>query len=324
MTIDTNPQQSILALAEAATDAATKEKLQSLASADSYTTEVSRKRVSVLDLLERHPSIQLPFSSFLALLPPMRVRQYSISSSPLWNPGHVTLTYSVLESPALANPANKHIGVATSYLAGLEVGDKLNVSVRPSHSAFHLPVNPEKTPVVMIAAGSGLAPFRGFVQERAAQVASGRDLAPAVLFFGCRDPEQDDIYRAELDRWEKMGAVSVRRAYSRVEHEGDEGEESKGCKYVQDRLWVDREELCDLWDRGAKVYVCGSRGLGEGVKDTVVRIAVERRRRDGKGGKVAVAVGEGEGEGEGVSAEERALKWFESIRNERYATDVFD
>jgi len=313
LTIDTNPQQSILALAEAATDAATKEKLQSLASADSYTTEVSRKRVSVLDLLEQHPSIQLPFSSFLALLPPMRVRQYSISSSPLWNPGHVTLTYSVLESPALANPANKHIGVATSYLAGLEVGDKLNVSVRPSHSAFHLPVNPEKTPVVMIAAGSGLAPFRGFVQERAAQVASGRDLAPAVLFFGCRDPKQDDIYRAELDRWERMGAVSVRRAYSRVD---GINEESKGCKYVQDRLWVDREELCELWDRGAKVYVCGSRGLGEGVKDVVVRIAVERRRRrDGEG--------EQEGEG-GVSPEERALKWFESIRNERYATDVFD
>ncbi len=149
----------------------------------------------------------------------MRVRQYSISSSPLWHPTHVTITYSVLDAPSFSNPDQQHMGVATSYLASLAPGDKLNVSIRPSHSAFHLPIEPAKTPIICVAAGSGLAPFRGFVQERAAQIAAGRDLAPALLFFGCRGPAVDDLYRSEFDKWAAMGAVDVRRAYSRTDLE---------------------------------------------------------------------------------------------------------
>ncbi|KAK3938330.1 putative bifunctional P-450:NADPH-P450 reductase [Diplogelasinospora grovesii] len=293
-------KRSILALSEAAKDSATKESLQNIAGA-AYTTEVSRKRVSILDLLEKFPSVALPFGSFLALLPPMRVRQYSISSSPLWNPNHVTLTYSLLEAPALSNPEQKHVGVATSYLASLTAGDKLNVSVRPSHTAFHLPLEAEKTPIICIAAGTGLAPFKGFIQERAAQIGAGRNLAPAILFFGCRG-KADDLYRGEFDRWEKMGAVDVRRAYSR-----EDAEEACGCKHVDDRLWHDRKDVLELWDRGAKVYVCGSREVGESVKKVVVRIGLESQKSSGK-----------------EPNEEKALKWFESIRNERYATDVFD
>ena len=227
----------------------------------------------------------------------------------------------------MSNPAHKHVGVATSYLASLEVGDKLNVSVRPSHKAFHLPVDADKTPVIMVAAGSGVAPFRGFVQERAAQIAAGRTLAPAVLFYGSRHPEQDDLYRSEFDKWEAMGAVSVRRAYSRFS-DSEEGE-AKGCKYVHDGIWLDRLELITLWDKGAKVYVCGSREVGESVKKTVVSIVVERQKR------IVEAREKGELEGlpelvEGLRledievSEERALKWFEGVRNERYATDVFD
>ncbi|KAK3398875.1 putative bifunctional P-450:NADPH-P450 reductase [Sordaria brevicollis] len=268
-------RKNILALAESATDdPAIQSHLRQLAGPD-YTQEITSRRVSILDLLETYPSIPLPFSTFLALLPPMRVRQYSISSSPLWNPSHVTLTYSLLETPSLSQPSKKHMGVATSYLSSLLPGDKLNVSVRPSHKAFHLPVDADKTPLIMVAAGSGLAPFRGFVQERAAQIAAGRSLAPAVLFYGCRHPEQDDLYRDEFDRWEEMGAVSVRRAFSRVPDHPD----SQGCRYVGDRIWHDREELTGLWDRGAKVFVCGSREVGEGVKRVVVRIAVERQGR---------------------------------------------
>ncbi|KAK3338569.1 putative bifunctional P-450:NADPH-P450 reductase [Neurospora tetraspora] len=322
-------KKNILALAEAADDAETKATLRQLAGPD-YTEKITSRRVSILDLLEQFPAIPLPFSSFLSLLPPMRVRQYSISSSPLWNRSHVTLTYSILETPSLSNPDKKHLGVATSYLASLEAGDKLNVSVRPSHKAFHLPVDADKTPLIMVAAGSGLAPFRGFVQERAAQIAAGRSLAPAVLFYGCRHPDQDDLYRDEFDKWESIGAVSVRRAFSRC----PDSEETKGCKYVGDRIWEDREELAGLWDRGAKVYVCGSREVGESVKKVVVRIAVERQkmiveaREKGELEKL-------EGLVEGLKlhglkveevevSEERALKWFEGVRNERYATDVFD
>ena len=244
----------------------------------------------------------------------MRVRQYSVSSSPLWDPSRVTITYSVLEAPSLANPETQHVGVATSYLASLAPGDKLNVSIRPSHSAFHLPVEPAKTPVICIAAGSGLAPFRGFVQERAAQIGAGRTLAPALLFYGCRSATTDDLYREEFDRWAAMGAVDVRRAYSQAALDKPEASDASGCRHVDDRMWHDREELQELWDKGARVYVCGSRQVGEGVKNVVIRIAL-----DGKS--------KGEGKTEGKTEEERkasVLQWFDSVRNVRYATDVFD
>ncbi|KAK5007552.1 hypothetical protein LTR28_005140 [Elasticomyces elasticus] len=181
-------KRGITTLADACKDGATKSELTKLAG-DTFADEISKKRVSLLDLLDRYPDIELPLGSFIASLPPMRVRQYSISCSPLWNPKHVTLTYAVLNQPSLSGR------------------------------------DPENVPVIMAAAGTGLAPFRGFIQERAAQIGAGRTLAPAVLFLGCRDPDKDELYRAELDKWEKMGAVDIKRAYSR-KSEASNGEYS--------------------------------------------------------------------------------------------------
>ena len=285
--------------------------------------------MSVLDLVERFPSVALPFSTFLSLLPPMRVRQYSIASSPLGNPSVSALAYSVLAGPALADPRRNHAGVASSYLASLIPGDKVRVAVRRAHAAFRLPSfadgdidekpqedqeQPERTPIIMVAAGAGLAPFRGFVQERAARIAAGQQLAPAMLFFGCRSPHADNLYRDELDRWEAMGAVTVRRAFSRVDRTDEAAvADACGCKHVQDRLWHDRDELMKLWDQGAKMYVCGSRAIGESVKMVVLRIAVEKQR-------LRVERGESDEEPD----EEAAVRWFDSLRNKRYAVDLFD
>jgi len=205
------------------------------------------------------------------------------------------LTYSLLDKPSLSG-SGQHIGVATSYLASLAAGDKLHVAVRRSHAAFHLPRDAEKTPVICIGAGTGLAPFRGFIQERAAMLGAGRQLAPALLFLGCRDPEVDALYAEELARWQGMGAVDVRHAYSRAT------ERSEGCRYVQDRLYHDKEDVFELWMMGAKVYICGGREVGVGVEDVCVKLAAEGGDRD----------------------EAAARKWWEGIRNERYATDVFD
>ena len=170
------------------------------------------------------------------------------------------------------------------------------MAVRPSHASFGLPANPEETPIICIAAGTGIAPFRAFIQERAAMAAGGRALAPALLFFGCRS-EEDDLYRDEFDAWEKLGAVEVRRAYSRV------GEK----KHVQDRLWEEREEIKPLWKRGAKVFVCGSRGVADGVRDVTMKIRREEAEKKGL-----------------EEDEEETTRWFESLRNIRYVTDVFD
>ncbi|KAI1129854.1 bifunctional P-450:NADPH-P450 reductase [Nemania abortiva] len=291
-------KRNILALAETAADQADKDALKKFATED-Y-AEVLDKRISVLDLLEKFPALELPLGMFLAMLPPMRVRQYSISSSPLWNPSHVTLTFAVLEAPSKSGQGT-HVGVASSYLDSLEPGDKLHVAVRQSHAAFHLPQNPESTPVICIAAGTGISPFRGFMQERAEMISAGRKLAPALLLVGCRRPGRDDLYAEEFARWEAAGAVTVKRAYSRAT------EKSNGAKYVQDLIATHKDEVVPLWEQNARLYICGSRAIGEGVKAEVIKLVVSKQKERGS-----------------ESTEETVKEWWEGLRNVRYATDVFD
>lgn len=132
-------------------------------------------------------------------------------------------------------------------------------------------------------------------------IASGRNLAPALLFFGCKGPRLDDLYREELDAWEKLGAVTVRRAYSQSP------ELSEGCSHVQDRIWHHRNDVIDLWEKNAKLLVCGSRGVSNSVKGALVKLMVEMEK--GKGIELS---------------EEDAEEKVESFRNVRYLTDVFD
>jgi cytochrome P450 / NADPH-cytochrome P450 reductase len=166
------------------------------------------------------------------------------------------------------------------------------VSLRPKHNVKVFLFTDRET---------GLAPFRGFIQERAAQIGAGRVLAPALLFFGCHSGDTDDLYADELAKWEKMGAVDIRRAYSRAP------DQTGSCKHAQDRMWADRKEVIDLWERGGKVFVCGSSELGEGVRDVSLRMVRERHQ---------------EKTNEELSIE-RAEAWFDRIRNDRFATDVF-
>ncbi|KAG9252258.1 cytochrome P450 [Emericellopsis atlantica] len=288
-------KRNILAIAEYVADGSVKSTLEHMAGAG-YDQEVKAKRLSALAILERFTEVDLPIGVFLSMLPPMRVRQYSISSSPLWKPNHATVTYTVLNKPSLSGEG-AHIGVATSYLASLMENDTLHVAIRPSHAAFSMPSNPETTPAIYIAAGSGLAPFRGFTQERAAMLAAGRKLAPAMFFFGCRAPDNDDLYRDEFDAWEKMGAVSVYRSYSRAP------DQSEGAKHVDDIMQVHKDKLIDLWRQGAKVYVCGSRGVSESVRLAIMKLKMEK---------------------DGSEDEEGTKEWFESQRNVRYVADIFD
>ncbi len=195
---------------------------------NSHAELVVAPRLSLLDILEENRDIKLPFGSFLAMLPSMRVRQYSISSSPLWNASNVTLTVSVLQADPISGKREPFLGVASNFLANLRPGDKVQMAVRPSNAAFHLPTDP-KTPLVLFAAGSGLAPMRGFLQERALQKKGGRDVGEALLFFGCRNPKEDFLYSdSDLKEWEELGVVKVRPAFSRA------SAESLGCKYVQE------------------------------------------------------------------------------------------
>ena len=160
----------------------------------------------------------------------------------------------------------------------------------------------------MFCAGTGLAPFRGFVQQRAellkASVAGGKpvSLAPAMLFVGCRSATRDRLYADEIDEWAKAGAVDVRYAFSReAEHPM-----AKGCRYVQERMLKDKEDVYEMWGRGAKVYVCGSPALAESVREAAKVLVKERW--EAKGREVE---------------EEMLRKWFQEKRGERFVTDVF-
>ncbi|MEM9775704.1 MAG: cytochrome P450, partial [Chloroflexota bacterium] len=154
------------ALVELATDAS-QDELNRLTAEEIYQTELLAKRVSLLDVLERFPTLELPLATFLGMLPPLRPRQYSISSSPLWNPNHCTLTVAVVDAPSWSGQG-RLLGTASNYLAEAVEGMQISVMVKPSNVAFHPPQDPT-LPMVMVCAGSGLAPFRGFIQDRAEQ-----------------------------------------------------------------------------------------------------------------------------------------------------------
>lgn len=224
----------------------TKVNLQKMA--DNYKESIMDRRVSVLDLLCDHPSLNISLSAFLNMVPAMRVRQYSISSSPLWNPTHVTLTVSVLNAPSLSGSGERFLGVGSNFLASLQPGDLVQVMVRPSAAVFSLPAD-VSTPIVLFCAGTGLAPMRGFIQERAMQIKSGRkDVGKALLFYGCRYPDKDYLYSdSDLKEWIKIGAVDVRPSFSRAM------DQSEGCRYVQDRILKDAADIKSLYAKGAKV-----------------------------------------------------------------------
>ncbi|KAF7367846.1 Fatty acid hydroxylase [Mycena sanguinolenta] len=281
-------------LAEAATQDSTRAYIEELKA--SYSEAVQAKRLSILRILELRDDIDLPLGSFLQMLPAMRVRQYSISSSPLWNPSHITITISVLESPSKNEDGENFLGVASNYLATLRPGDRVQMAVRPSVAAFHPPSDPQ-TPVVMFCAGSGLAPMRGFIQERAIQKASGRDVGKMLLFFGCRSPDQDFLYHnTDLAEWIQLGVVDVRPTFSRSV------EDSGGCKYVQDRILKDRADIFDAYRQNAAFFTCGSANVAKGIKASLVEIIKQA---------------------DSTNTEDATVK-FERILKGRYATDIFD
>ncbi|KAJ6505385.1 fatty acid hydroxylase [Mycena sanguinolenta] len=281
-------------LAEAATQDSTRAYIEELKA--SYSESVQAKRLSILRILELRDDIDLPLASFLQMLPAMRVRQYSISSSPLWNPSHITITVSVLESLSKDEDGENFLGVASNYLATLRPGDRVQMAVRPSAAAFHPPSDPQ-TPVVMFCAGSGLAPMRGFIQERAIQRASGRDVGKMLLFFGCRSPEQDFLYHStDLAEWIRLGVVDVRPTFSRSV------EDSAGCKYVQDRILKDRADIVDAYRQNAAFFTCGSANAAKGIKASLVEIIKHA---------------------DSTNTEDATVK-FEKILKGRYATDIFD
>src|SRR6478735_5842404 len=232
-----------------------------------YQAEVLKKRSSVLDLLETYPSCKLSLGELLELLPAMRVRQYSISSSPRANPSRCTVTVAAVQAPAWSGRGEFH-GTCSSFLARLLPEDQGPIAIRTPNVPFHPPAL-NSTPVVMICAGTGLAPFRGFLQERALRHAHGEPAGPALLFFGCDHPDVDLLYRDELENWERQGIVTLYPAFFRK----PEGE----VTFVQHRVWREREKIRELYRQGAIFFLCGDgQYMAPAVREALAKIYQEK------------------------------------------------
>jgi cytochrome P450 / NADPH-cytochrome P450 reductase len=234
------------------------------ASQTRFRNEVLARGRSLLDLLEDYPACAMPFEVFLDRLPPLRPRYYSISSSPLVSPEMCSVTTGVLRGPARSGIGDFN-GVCSTYLESNAPNSTVFAFVREPTIAFRPPEDPQR-PMIMIGAGTGLAPFRGFLQERAAQRAEGTAVATSLLFFGCRTSAEDYLYEDELRRYEADGVVKVDAVFSR------EGDSQR--RYVQDAIVQRADEVWDLIDnQNANIYVCGNAStMAPGVRTALIQV----------------------------------------------------
>ncbi|KAI9033750.1 cytochrome P450 [Phycomyces nitens] len=234
---------------------------------DPYPAFIEKHR-TLLDLQKAYPQVNsLDLGQFLAAVGFMHPRRYSIASSPLVHPKEAHIVVGLVDD--LVNGSH-YYGLTSSYLYRSN-GIFIRASLKSSKNIFELPADPT-VPIIMIAAGTGLAPFRGFLQERAFQHSQGVKIGSCTLFFGCRHPEQDYIFSDELEQYEKDGILSkFYISFSR-------NTRPTAVKYVQHQLLVHSSEIWDLVvptgdSKPANVYVCGSGAMSREIRRTFYTMA---------------------------------------------------
>ena len=141
--------------------------------------------------------------------------------------------------------------MASNHLASIAAGTQIRARVDTARQAFRAGADPAKN-VILVSAGTGVAPFRGFLGDRLAAKKDGAPYSPALCFFGVRDPNVDYIFREQFEAAEGEGVVRMRPAFSRAAQDG--------VRYVQDRIAAEADEVWELLGDAAKdthVYVCG-------------------------------------------------------------------
>ncbi|RYP26120.1 hypothetical protein DL767_008160 [Monosporascus sp. MG133] len=234
----------------------------------------------------------VPFSAFIEGLTKLQPRYYSISSSSLVQPKKISIT-AVVENQVIPGRQDPFKGVATNYLFALKqkqngdpdpepfgltyeiMGprnkyDGIHVPVHVRHSNFKLPSDPSK-PVILVGPGTGVAPMRGFVQERAKQAKSGQNVGRTLLFFGCRKRSEDFLYESEWEQYKQVlgDKFELITAFSR---------EGPSKVYVQHRLKERAKEINELLEQKAYIYVCGdAANMAREVNTVVAQIIAEQR-----------------------------------------------
>jgi len=209
--------------------------------------------LSPLECLHQFPACALTGAELLELLEPMTPRHYSIASSSRLSAHEVAVIVSVLDTPARSG-IGLFKGVASNHLAGVAPGAVIRARIDPARQAFRAGANP-RCNVILVSAGTGVAPFCGFLGDRLAAKRAGEPFSSALCFFGVRDPDVDYIFRDEFEDGERQGIVRMRPAFSRAPE--------NGVRYVQDRIAADADDVWELLGDPAKdthVFVCGDGG----------------------------------------------------------------
>jgi sulfite reductase (NADPH) flavoprotein alpha-component len=223
----------------------------------------------LVDLFETYAEKLTPDQLF-SLLRPLPGRLYSVASSPRAHPGEAHLLVGAVR---WASHGKTRGGVASTYFADRrKVGDPVRVYVKPNRH-FRLPEDGNR-PIIMIGAGTGVAPYRAFIEERVEANARGK----SWLVFGERNYTNDFLYQTEWQEHLAEGALSrIDVAFSR-----DQPEKI----YVQQRLWEARDDLLKWVDDGAHIYVCGDeKGMARDVDVMLARVLAEGARGDDEAGR---------------------------------------
>ena len=239
----------------------------------------------LIDLFLEFPQNGMSAQDFVGLLRPMPPRLYSIASSLSAHPGEVHLTVAVVR---YEGNGKKRKGVCSSYLAE-RVGEIVSCYLHPNKN-FKLPEDPS-TPIIMVGPGTGIAPFRAFIEERKSTGATGKNW----LFFGDRSQKTDYLYGEEWESYQKEGILNeLDLAWSR-----DQAEKV----YVQHKMLEKGPQLWTWFNEGAVFYVCGDASRMAKDVDQALRTIAQQ---------------------EGSMSEDDAGVWVKGLQKEkRYLKDVY-
>jgi sulfite reductase alpha subunit-like flavoprotein/hemoglobin-like flavoprotein len=273
----------IAVMHKAATAAADKQRLdawvETLARGDGDADCAALKKyiadtyVNLAELLEDFPSAKLQFAQLVELLPRLKPRLYSISSSALVHPTRVHLTVGVVE--VTTDAGRTRPGLCSNYLAGLNPAKGATVRVAVRTSNFRPPED-LSAPVLMVGPGTGLSPLVAFLQDREYRIEharkAGKDIpvGDARLYFGCRD-ENDFLYEEDLRGWHRGGTLSfLGVAFSRL---------TEKKTYVQHLIAEHAAEVWEVLRRpDAKYYVCGDSKMADDVAEALLAAAKSHGR----------------------------------------------
>ncbi|KAI1424637.1 sulfite reductase flavoprotein component [Xylaria sp. FL1777] len=263
------PKRFYESLAEYATDDLERKKLASLGAqegAEEFKRRSEVDTVTFADILEEFKSARPSFPELVRLVGPLKRREYSIASAQAVTPNAVALMIVVVDW--VDTKGRTRYGQATRYLSRLPVGAAVTVSVKPS--VMKLPTR-DDAPLIMAGLGTGLAPFRAFVQYRAMQKAQGKEIGAILLYLGSRHQREEYLYGEEWEAYLDAGVITLLgAAFSR-----DQPQKI----YIQDRMRQTMNDIVSAYiKKEGSFYLCGPTWPVPDVTDVLKEaIAVEAK-----------------------------------------------